>query len=190
MNTKRFKNFATIIYEDSVSEKWEEALSNLHVPCIVSPVHDKDIKEDGSIKKPHRHILFLMPSLQSIEQAESIINTINAVGIEIVRSARSYARYLIHLDEAPHKTLYSIDEIKCFGGADFRKYLDDQPLRSKTEVLSEICDFATQNNILEFCDIVNYARENNLQDWFYYLCGSSAYFMQAFLRSLHFKNKQ
>lgn len=47
-------------YPDSAPENWREIINSWLVDCLVSPLHDSDVNEDGTPKKPHWHgILFL-----------------------------------------------------------------------------------------------------------------------------------
>ena len=57
MTSQRSCYYATIIYEESVVSNWQEVLENLHVPCLISPWHSKDLDENGKIKKNHRKIV-------------------------------------------------------------------------------------------------------------------------------------
>ena len=110
MSTKsglgRTRNFATIIYEESAPENWREILSDLLIPCFISPYHDSDINPNGEPKKPHWHVLIMFDSVKTMEQAKEIFDKVGGVGCEKVNSLRGYARYLCHLDN-PEKFQYN-----------------------------------------------------------------------------------
>ena len=53
----RARAFAFLVYEDSAYPDWMERLADLHIEAFVSPLHDKDVNPDGSLKKPHWHVL-------------------------------------------------------------------------------------------------------------------------------------
>ena len=98
----RTRNYATVLYLESAAENWRYILEQEFVPCFISPYHDKDINADGSIKKPHFHIIIMFDSVKSIDQAKAIFDKIGGVGCEKVNSIRGYARYLCHLDNQHH----------------------------------------------------------------------------------------
>lgn len=69
METKsenRARNWTAIIYPESIPENYEQILSDIKVPIIISPLHDKDKKEDGTLKKPHYHIVLLYSSKKKL----------------------------------------------------------------------------------------------------------------------------
>nr|WP_217265565.1 Rep family protein [Helicobacter pylori] len=54
---ERTRSYAIIIYPDSANSKWLEILERTCIPCAISPLHDKDLENDGTPKKPHYHVL-------------------------------------------------------------------------------------------------------------------------------------
>ena len=53
--------WAGIMYQDSAPADWEHQLRMLGVPFAVSPLHDSDIREDGTPKKAHWHVILYWP---------------------------------------------------------------------------------------------------------------------------------
>lgn len=47
----RSRTFATIVYEESAKENWRDELEALHIPVLVSPVHDRDVDPNGNLKR-------------------------------------------------------------------------------------------------------------------------------------------
>ena len=97
-NSRRTRNFATVVYPESSILNWREVLQEQFVPCFISPLHDQDVNPTGEAKKPHYHVLIMFDSVKTVEQARDIFLKIGGVGCEIVNSLRGYARYLCHLD--------------------------------------------------------------------------------------------
>lgn len=52
---KRGRSWTIIVYPDSLPKNWLELLQN--EPVAISPLHDKDVNPDGTLKKPHYHIV-------------------------------------------------------------------------------------------------------------------------------------
>ena len=116
---ERSRNFATVVYPESAVDGWINFLEELHVPCLISPLHDSDQDPDGNIKKPHYHVLLMFEGKKDYEkQIKPIFDSIGAVGREYVHSIRGYARYLCHLDN-PEKHQYNIGDVISLSGADF-----------------------------------------------------------------------
>ena len=168
MSQRRSRYYACIVYEESAPADWIEVLERQHIPAIISPLHDLDIKDDetGELKKPHYHVLVLWESQKSRDQAKELFELIGGVGAEMVGAIRSYARYLCHMDDRT-KPQYDIAEIKELSGANYRALIKEQ--EDKYAVISEIIDFAISHQIVSYAELMEYARANN-QRMFMALC--------------------
>lgn len=154
----RVRNWATVVYSDEAIDK----LSELKLPCLVSPWHDSDVNADGEKKKPHKHIMFCFDGKKSREQIKDICDMIGGVGCEPIQSMRSYARYLCHLDN-PDKAQYNINDVRSFGGIDYIELINS--LADEFSTLYDIIDYLLENHITSLRDFLLYCRENR-QDWF------------------------
>lgn len=177
--TTRTRNFASILYPDSAPENWLDILSDFHVPCFVSPLHDKDVNPDGEIKKPHYHIFLTFENVKTPEQAQEIFDSIGCVGREIVQSLRGYARYLCHLDN-PEKYQYQPDDVLCLCGTDYNDVIGLPT--DKYKAIREMQHWCLDNKVLSFATLLEYASENR-SDWFRVLCDSGAYVIEKYLKS-------
>ena len=177
--------YACIQYEDSMPENSLQILEDLHIPCLVSPLHNADINADGTPKKNHRHILFLFESLKSKKQFQEISSKINGVGAEIVVSPKAYALYLAH-ENAPDKAQYNPEDIIALSGA--YEYLEKLHKSSinRDEVIIEIIRFCQSENIDCLADIIEYSLDNfdSKPEWFHVLSeGSSSIMLTNYLKS-------
>lgn len=176
----RTRNFASVIYPDSAPANWLDILSDTHIPVLISPLHDKDVNPTGEPKKPHYHVLLAFDSVKTVEQAVQVFELIGGVGCEIIKSFRSYARYLCHLDN-PDKEQYDINSVKCFGGINYFDIISCASDRYLA--FGEMMDFCVKYNVTSFYLLTNYARLNR-PDWFRILCDSGTIFIKEFLKSL------
>lgn len=172
MPDNRSRNFSTILYPDSAPPDFVDRISDLHVKGFLSPLHDRDDK------KPHFHLFLMYDGKKSLDQVRSDFLSFGGVGCEVVKSGKGYARYLCHLDDKD-KAQYCIDDVKCFGGADYKLFIRDSS--SKLDILTDIMDFCDQYDVYSFYALVNYSRKRNL-DWFSYLSESSV-FVREWLKS-------
>lgn len=55
----RTRNYATIVYPESAPPNWISILEDEHIASFISPLHDKDIENDGenTPKKAHYHVI-------------------------------------------------------------------------------------------------------------------------------------
>jgi hypothetical protein len=175
----RTRNFATVVYPDSAPENWQEILSEMRVPCFISPLHDKDVNPDGEIKKPHWHVQFVFDSVKTDEQVQEIIDTIGGVGLERINSYRGYARYLCHLDN-PEKHQYLPEEVRSLCGADYIGAIG--LVTDKYKAIGEMIDFCMEKGIDSYMELIVYAR-NERQNWFRVLCDNGTVVIKEFLKS-------
>jgi len=176
---RRHKNFGTIVYPESAPDNWRQLLSELKVPAIISPLHDRDTTEDGEIKKPHFHVLIMYDSVKSLEQAKEDISSFSGVGCEVVRSIRGYARYLIHADD-PNKYQYSPNDIVELNGADFAHIT--RLSTDKYRAISEMMDYCIEHGIYSYAQLLEIARNTNYS-WFVALCDNATIVMKEYLKS-------
>lgn len=177
--SERVRNFATILYPESCVDNWKDILDSFHVPVLVSPLHDSDLSDDGSIKKPHYHLLFMFDSLKSKSQCNDYVIQLKSVGIEKVASLKGYARYLCHLDN-PDKFQYSVNDVIAFGGASFKKVSSCSPDRH--QVIRDMMSFIIDNDIDSFSVLLEYCAACN-EEWFACLCDSSTFVIKEYLKS-------
>lgn len=159
---KRYRDFATEIYPESALSGWMDKLKDMHIPCFISPLHDKDVNPDGEPKKPHYHIMMMHTSVKTREQAIEAFKEIEGVGCEVINSRRGYARYLIHKDN-PEKYQYDEKDVISLSGADY--YETISLVSDKYAVLNDVIMFIKDNNIDNVLDLYNYAVENDCLDW-------------------------
>lgn len=199
----RTRNFATIVYPSkmylesvgstydgtdgygSSPEDWQEMIADLHVPVMVSPLH-QDYNPDKTMKKPHFHVLFMFDTVKDWDsQVQPMFDLFGGVGRENVNSARGYARYLCHLDN-PEKEQYNPDDVKCFGGADYRAVIhlptDDM------KVLVDVFAYIKANQIYSLSELLDICAVNN-PDWFSVVAMSRAYIVDKYIKSLDWEVK-
>lgn len=175
---QRTRSYATIVYPDSAPADWMEKLEELHVPCLISPLHDKDINPDGTPKKPHFHVLLLFESVKSPQQVKEMLKKVKSVGCEKVNSVRGYTRYLCHLDN-PEKHQYNPAGVQSLSGADYQSTVELASDRRETS--REIISFCREYGIISFSSLIEYA-DAYREDWLVYL-SKSGWLVKEYLKS-------
>lgn len=183
--TSRTRNFVSIGYPESLIEGWLQVLEGTHIPCVISPLHDKDVNPDGEVKKEHYHIMIMYEGPHTLEQAQKIFDSIGAVKCKTVNSVRGQARYFLHMDN-PEKAEYSINDVKCLSGADFQELI--QLPSDKYGIIKDMIQFIEKNDVLSFSQLLLWC-SNNKEDWFRALCDNSAYIIKEYLASREYTIK-
>lgn len=186
---KRTRNWATIIYprmkegeETTTPDNWCEILEQLAVKAVVSPVHDKDLKEDGEYKKAHRHVVIAFDGVKTEKQAKEIFEKIGGVGAEPVNSLYSMTRYLTHMDN-PEKAQYSSLDVLTFGGYEYKRYANtkDDEERQVVSNIGKIFSICAEKCMYDFGEVAEYLLSEE-QDLFSTL-RKNPYFFATFFKS-------
>lgn len=175
----RARNYATVVYPESMPDDWLVTLGKSCLEIYISPLHQFDINPTGEKKKPHYHVLICHDGVKSLEQAKEFINTFGGVGCEVVKSKRGYARYLCHLDN-PEKYRYDVNDVQCMGGADYLTLI--QSSSDKLYVMMEIETLCERFNIYSYSQLRRILRNYNFE-WYKYVV-ENAIGTSSYLKSL------
>lgn len=180
----RSRLWVFVAYPESLPDNWIDIISEWHVPCCISPLHDKDINATGEAKKPHYHVILQFTGNKAFEQVVELIEPLNCPQPQRVNSLKGQVRYLIHQDN-PDKAQYRKEDLKFFGGFDPDLYLGNTET-NRHVALREMRDFVVTNCIEYFSDLYMYADQNR-PDWSELLDDNSTYSMAAFIKDFRAK---
>lgn len=157
MTTTKYRNYAFIVYPESMLDDFFDRLESLKLPAFVSPLHDLDTKDDGSLKKPHYHVVLRYPSQVAISHAtKDLIGLGVSQPPEIVKSLRAYSRYLCHLDQ-PNKAQYRIDDVRqimCSDYKDICKLTTSLDIMAQMDAIEDLIDDTDIISYRALCRIV------------------------------------
>ncbi|HCT7949063.1 TPA: replication protein [Enterococcus faecium] len=174
------RNFAFIIYPESIPEDWEVCLSKLGVPMAVSPLHNLDeserkfedmsenekaiVRNGGKIfKKPHYHVLYIARNPVTAESVRLKVKRVlgnNSVShIEIVDSVEYYFQYLTHESAdaiKKNKHRYDKKDIVFINDFDIERYisLDENQKRELGNLVLSLIRKYELENIIDLGDFV------------------------------------
>ena len=111
MADKKFRSFAGTLYPDSESYDCETLLSTIRSKFIdwAYILHDKDVNENGELKKPHFHWVG-----RATPRCLSVVSNLLGLpenDIEVVKNFDNMVMYLIHLNDID-KFQYSPDDVE------------------------------------------------------------------------------
>jgi hypothetical protein len=147
--TARHRSFSSVFYPESVPENWRQIIEEWHVPALVI-LHDRDVDENGELKKAHYHALLMFSSMKSLTQVHAMTDQLGSKQVEPSFDMRASARYLLHLDQ-PTKFRYPFDALESFSGAcgpDLTAPVGDPT--------PEILQFVLDNGMTEYSTLVVY----------------------------------
>lgn len=154
-----------VVYpDDSLPSDYLSIIHSWHIPCLLSPVHDKDKNADFTEKKKHIHIMLYFGNGQnkSFFQILNYSKQLNGTFPIIVNNSNAMIRYFIHRDN-PEKHQYSIDELISLHGFEYIKafdnYSNDDLLYDKIESIIEDNLFINCATLRRFLKQHNYVEE-------------------------------
>lgn len=155
MKATKKRNWALIAYPESLPENWEQILTETGLEVCISPLHDRDLKEDGSgeLKKPHYHIILKFPGPTTSGAVKEIADQLNAPTWKPVESLRGAVRYDTHKDN-PEKAQYSESDIRCLNG--FELYgINDLTSAELTELSMRCLEVINGQGFTEYADLID-----------------------------------
>lgn len=185
---ERTRNWAVVLYPESVVENWKDILNEQHIPWVQSPLHDKDTNPNGENKKPHWHIALMFGSKKSYKQICDIVESLGGgAPPQRIENMKGMIRYFLHMDN-PEKAQYDKSELLCYGGADISKYLTNTG-GDKLKILSEMQEWINDNDCVEFSDLAEYARTERFDDWYEVIVNQSTIFLTHYIRSRRYNSE-
>ena len=162
MKKKRY--WAFVLYPESAPENWRDLLQQTGLSIAVSPLHDKDIDPTGLPKKPHYHVILCYEGPTTYNNVKTNITDPLNQPIPIpLEQVRGYFRYLTHKDN-PDKFQYNEKDITIINDFDIDNY--NYLTRSQVNaILIDIQKLIRDNQIIEYCDLLNFLLDNDLSSY-------------------------
>lgn len=178
------RNWGGVVYPESAPEDWVEKLKLKGISFAISPLHDKDINPTGEPKKEHYHIVMCFPGPTTDKTVNDIMKELNQPIAIPLESVRGYYRYLTHKDN-PEKAQYNEEDIKLYNGFDVSDVLNAFEVFT---LLKEIQLLILENNILEYCQLMDFLLANDKMEQWNVAC-SHTLFLNTYITSIRHKQK-
>lgn len=180
------KYWTFLMYPESRPEDWYEILQESGLQIGISPLHDKDKNPDGSIKKPHYHVLLCFNGPTTYRRVMKFIEPIKGTIAKRVISPIGLVRYFTHKDN-PEKAQYNEEETTSINGFDPKDF--NGITKSMEEALKRaIIEIIRMKNIEEYSDLIDYLKDNELYDMFD-IASNKTMFINTYLTSYRHKEK-
>ena len=195
---KKSKYFCCVLYPDSSTydvDKVIKSLADEHLTFAVSPIHDRDLEDDGSFKKAHFHLLLAYSSATTLNNIRCWFNVCGLPenelhSVRVCASGCGYYRYLTHMDN-PEKAQYDFNDIRIFNDSDGLFYKFSKTASEKIDELVRIFQIVDELNTISFHSLIQYLMLNE-RDLFKRLTASSALAIcvKEYQRSLEYDLKK
>lgn len=182
-NTDKSGRVSMLVYPESAADGWIQYLYDSGLKVAISPLHDQDLNADGSLQKPHHHIVILYPSSVSWYTYAEIRDDIKAYQhFEKVRSTQDIINYLTHDSyTSGDKHKYNKDDIQWLHCSEI-DFMQDEYIK--------VIDYIEENHIFTLRSLIQSLLQTDdyvnkkLVKWVV----DNTYFTQSYLKS--FVNKK
>lgn len=155
-----------ILYTENMIENWQETIAEkLQLPFVYC-IHDKDVDQNGEVRKHHVHLMIAFRNTTTYKHAMETFKVLEAPGKEAinkcekVRGVRFMYEYLIHNTEdskKKNKHQYKPEERVIGNNFDIGAY-EQISLEDEEEIINMICEIIEKNEFTNFFDIDKYIR--------------------------------
>lgn len=180
------RDWAFVIYPDSLPSNYLEILEETHIQMAISPLHDKDVNPDKTKKKPHFHVLIRYEGPTTINAVKRISESVNGTIPIKIDSARGMYRYHIHIDN-PEKYQYDDRDRLLLNGFDTTS-LDKFTEMEMDKYENEIIGFIEDNDICEYYMLLKLLKENEYYNLLY-VAKKRTLMLNAFIKSKKYLSK-
>lgn len=184
MNNIKKRYWAMVLYPESAPINWKDKLIETGITCAISPLHDKDINPDNTIKKEHYHIILSYEGPTTYNNVKKLCDSLNQPIPQPLESIRGYYRYLVHKDN-PEKFQYDERLIQNINGFDISNYLDLTASQVNL-YLKQIQQMIIDNDIREYSSLMDLLLP--LEDDFWEIAMKHTIFLNTYITSYRHKH--
>ena len=186
MSSVKKRNWAFVVYPESLPEDWIEILQKTGLQTAISPLHEKDLNADGEKKKEHYHVIVCYSGPTSFNVVKRLTDRLNAPIPIALEQVRGYYRYFTHKDN-PEKYQYDEKEIRTINGFNIKDFIEltkSEVLKIKKDLQKLIRDL----RIVEYSDLMDILLDNDMENE-YEVASNHTYFIDKYISSLRNKMK-
>lgn len=151
VTASKYRHWWYVVYPESAPSDWIEQLVNRGLQFCVSPLHDKDVNPDGSVKKEHYHVIVSWGNTTTYATANALSKEVfNGPHPQYLNNVNGAYRYLRHLDN-PEK--YQYEELPiCYNGWE-KPIAKDEITKIKREIIAMIMleNIVSYGELLAYC---------------------------------------
>lgn len=188
MQNIKGRNWAFVMYPESMPDDWFYKLQMTGLPMAISPLHDKDINPDGEEKKPHYHVICYYENTTTFKNVkENVTDLVNGTIPIKLESMQGMYRYHLHLDN-PEKYQYDDKNRTFLNGFDVNK-VDSLTYTEINKILFQLQQVIIDKKILEYADLLDLLHDEDMMN-LWDVARNHTVFLDRYITSRRYKTKQ
>ena len=164
------RNWAFVVYPESLPEGWLDLLRETGLQCAISPLHDKDKEPTGELKKAHYHVVYVSKNPVTADSVRvKIKRCLGDKSVSMVQvvstSMENMYLYLTHESKdaiAKNKHRYSKADIKLLNNFDIDRYVT-LDVEDKDDMLNDVCDLIDDHNLANMRELRRFIKEHGVE---------------------------
>lgn len=182
------RNWAFVMYPESMPSDWFDRLQMTGLPFAISPLHDQDLDPTGDKKKPHYHVICYYENATTQKAVKELVcGLVNATLPIKLESMSGMYRYHLHLDN-PEKYQYDDRDRTFINGFDVHK-VDALTYTEVSKILIDIQKLICTEHILEYSDLLDILLDSDMFNM-WDVARNNTMFLNAYISSRRYKTKQ
>lgn len=182
------RNWAFVMYPESMPDDWFYKLQMTGLPMCISPLHDKDFDSTGESKKPHYHVICYYENTTTAKNVkENVCDLVNGTIPIKLESMQGMYRYHLHLDN-PEKFQYDDRDRIFINGFDVSK-IDVLTFTEINKILFQLQQIIIDNHILEYSELLDILHDNDLMNM-WDVARNHTLFLNTYITSRRYKTKE
>lgn len=159
MLKKKYRKIGLVLWTDNPTHINALDFIKRYYPHYIGILHNKDTKEDNTLKKAHWHVLLYFPNQKLISTIKKDLG-VNDSDFYEIKSLSGQLRYLIHYDDED-KYQYNVNDI--FGDRFMisKFNLSIKSINSESEDVALILDFISSQKP-KLPDLLQFVIDNDL----------------------------
>lgn len=189
MKNIKKRAWALVCYPESLPNDWQDFLQKTGLEIAISPLHDKDVNPDNTLKKSHYHIILVYQNPTTFKNVkENICDYLNCPCPQPLECIKGYYKYLTHKDN-PEKYQYNDNDIVLINGFDNSNYIN-MSLNEITTYLNKITDYIEDLQITEYRDLIFLLKQDEELRFLLPVALNKTIVLNAYIKSLKYKIKE
>lgn len=181
------RNWAFVMYPESMPEDWYDRLQATGLPFAISPLHDKDLDATGEEKKPHYHVICYYENRTSFNQVKAnVCDLVNGTIPIKLESMSGMYRYHLHLDN-PDKFQYDDRDRTFINGFEVGK-VNALTTTQISTILRALQTVIIDYSFTEYSDLMDYLLDNDYMEM-WDVARMHTLFLATYIKSRRFKTK-
>ena len=157
---KKARRWGIILWTDNLTHVAALDYIKRNYQNYIYILHNRDVKEDNTLKKEHYHVLLYFPNQKSLSSLKKQL-CLNDSDFYEIKSFSGQLRYLIHYDD-DDKFQYDVNDVK---GSAFlmRKFVNSiRNISSELEESSSIVEFIMSDNVFTLYQVYQFVIDNDI----------------------------